>query len=58
MILNVMRSLMIVKLTTRTCAAADRISTGDMEIQEFPETGKDGVAQVVQPHAAQSCKSH
>lgn len=49
---------MIVKLTTRTCAAADRISTGDMEIQEFPETGKDGVAQVVQPHAAPSCKSH
>lgn len=43
-ILNVMMSLFIVKPITSMSAAADKISTGDMEIEEFPEGGKDEVA--------------
>jgi protein-histidine pros-kinase len=46
-ILNVMMSLLIVRPITRMSAAADKISTGnvdDMDIAEFSETGKDEVA--------------
>ena len=43
-ILNVMMSLLIVKPITRMSAAADKISTGDMDIAEFNEAGKDEVA--------------
>jgi protein-histidine pros-kinase len=43
-ILNVMMSLLIVRPITRMSAAADKISTGNMAIAEFPETGKDEVA--------------
>jgi protein-histidine pros-kinase len=43
-ILNVMMSLLIVKPITSMSAAANKISTGDMDIAEFPETGKDEVA--------------
>lgn len=43
-ILNVMMSLLIVRPITRMSDAADKISTGDMEIEEFSEAGKDEVA--------------
>lgn len=43
-ILNVMMSLLIVKPITRMSEAADKISTGDMNIAEFNESGKDEVA--------------
>ena len=43
-ILNVMMSMFIVKPITNMSSAADKISTGDMDIDEFPETGKDEVA--------------
>ena len=43
-ILNVMMSLLIVKPITRMSEAADKISTGDMNIAEFNEAGKDEVA--------------
>lgn len=43
-ILNVMMSLLIVKPITNMSAAADKISTGDMDIAEFNEAGKDEVA--------------
>ncbi len=46
-ILNVMMSLMIVRPIRRMSAAADKISTGnvdDGDIAEFPETGKDEVS--------------
>ena len=40
-ILNVMLSMLIVKPITRMSEAADKISTGDLEIPEFSEKGKD-----------------
>ncbi len=43
-ILNVMMSLLIVRPITRMSEAADKISTGDMEIEEFSEAGRDEVA--------------
>lgn len=43
-ILNVMMSLLIVRPITSMSAAADKISTGDMDIAEFNEAGKDEVA--------------
>ncbi|MGE4112044.1 MAG: DUF3365 domain-containing protein [Burkholderiales bacterium] len=43
-ILNIMMSLLIVRPITRMSGAADRISTGDMEIPEFDETGRDEVS--------------
>ena len=43
-ILNVMMSLLIVKPITRMSDAADKISTGNMDIAEFNENGKDEVA--------------
>ncbi len=43
-ILNLMMSLMIVRPITRMSRAADEISTGNMEIPEFDESGHDEVA--------------
>ena len=43
-ILNVMLSMLIVKPITRLSEAADKISTGDMDIPEFSEKGKDEVS--------------
>jgi len=43
-ILNVMMSALIVRPITRMSGAADQISTGNMEIPEFEEGGKDEVA--------------
>jgi HAMP domain-containing protein len=43
-ILNIMMSLFIVRPITSMSDAASKISTGDMDIAEFPETGKDEVA--------------
>jgi protein-histidine pros-kinase len=43
-ILNVMMSALIVRPITRMSKSADEISTGNMEIPEFSETGKDEVA--------------
>jgi protein-histidine pros-kinase len=43
-ILNVMMSAMIVRPITRMSRAADQISTGNMDIPEFSESGRDEVA--------------
>ena len=43
-ILNLMLSLLIVRPITRMSAAADQMSTGNLEIPEFAEGGKDEVA--------------
>ena len=43
-ILNVMMSVLIVRPITRMSKAADEISTGNMEIPEFSESGGDEVA--------------
>jgi len=43
-ILNIMLSVLIVRPITQMSDAADRISTGDMEIPEFGESGRDEVA--------------
>ncbi len=43
-ILNVMLSVLIVRPITQMSDAADRMSTGDMEIPEFAESGRDEVA--------------
>jgi protein-histidine pros-kinase len=43
-ILNIMMSALIVRPITRMSKAADQISTGNMEIPEFSETGGDEVA--------------
>ncbi len=43
-ILNLMLSLLIVRPITRMSAAADKISTGDMDIPELTESGHDEVA--------------
>jgi HAMP domain-containing protein len=43
-ILNVMMSMLIVRPITRMSKAADAISTGNMEIPEFSESGGDEVA--------------
>jgi protein-histidine pros-kinase len=43
-ILNVMLSVLIVRPITQMSDAADRISTGDMEIEEFSEAGHDEVS--------------
>ena len=43
-ILNVMLSLLIVRPITKLSEAADKISTGNTDIAEFPETGKDEVS--------------
>jgi len=43
-ILNVMMSTLIVRPITEMSKAADEISTGNMDIPEFSETGKDEVS--------------
>jgi protein-histidine pros-kinase len=43
-VLNVMMSLLIVRPITRMSAAANEISTGNMDIPEFPEKGGDEVS--------------
>ncbi len=43
-ILNVMMSALIVRPITEMSKAADEVSTGNMEIPEFSETGKDEVS--------------
>jgi HAMP domain-containing protein len=43
-ILNVMMSALIVRPITEMSKAADEISTGNMDIPEFSETGKDEVS--------------
>ena len=43
-ILNVMMSALIVRPITRMSAAANEISTGNMDIPEFPEQGGDEVS--------------
>ena len=43
-ILNIMMSALIVRPITRMSKAADEISTGNMEIPEFSESGSDEVA--------------
>jgi protein-histidine pros-kinase len=43
-ILNIMMSVLIVRPITRMSKAADEISTGNMEIPEFSESGGDEVA--------------
>ena len=43
-ILNIMLSMLIVKPITLLSDAADKISTGVMDIPEFPEKGKDEVS--------------
>ncbi len=43
-ILNIMLSLMIVRPITTMADAADKISVGEMNIPELPESGKDEVA--------------
>ena len=43
-VLNVMLSLMIIRPIRRMSASADKISTGDFDVPEFPSTGKDEVS--------------
>ncbi|HXZ53984.1 MAG TPA: DUF3365 domain-containing protein [Burkholderiales bacterium] len=43
-ILNVMLSFMIVRPITQMSDAADKMSTGDLEIPEFDESGRDEVS--------------
>ncbi|KPK18366.1 MAG: signal protein [Betaproteobacteria bacterium SG8_41] len=43
-VLNLMLSWMIVRPIHRMSRAADRVSTGDFEIEEFSERGKDEIA--------------
>ena len=43
-ILNFMLSVMIVRPITEMSDAADRMSTGDLEIPEFDEAGRDEVS--------------
>ena len=44
LVLNLMLSWMIVRPIHRMSRAADRVSTGDFEIDEFSERGKDEIA--------------
>jgi methyl-accepting chemotaxis protein len=43
-VLNVMLNWMIVRPVAQLSHAADRVSTGDFEIPEFPERGRDEIA--------------
>jgi protein-histidine pros-kinase len=43
-VLNVMLSVMIIRPIRRMSGAADKISTGDFNVPEFPSTGKDEVS--------------
>jgi protein-histidine pros-kinase len=42
-VLNVMLSVMIIRPISRMSAAADKISTGDFNVPEFPTQGKDEI---------------
>ncbi len=44
LVLNLMLSWMIVRPIHRMSRAADRVSTGDFQIEEFSESGKDEIA--------------
>lgn len=43
-ILNIMLSFLIVRPITRLSNAAEKISTGDTDVGELPDKGKDEVA--------------
>ena len=43
-VLNIMLSLMIIRPISRMSAAADKISTGDFNVPEFPAHGKDEIS--------------
>jgi protein-histidine pros-kinase len=43
-VLNVMLSVMIIRPIRRMAASADKISTGDFNVPEFPASGKDEVS--------------
>ena len=43
-VLNVMLSLMIIRPIRRMSASADKISTGDFNVAEFPSKGKDEIS--------------
>ncbi|MBC8023060.1 MAG: DUF3365 domain-containing protein [Burkholderiales bacterium] len=43
-VLNVMLSVMIIRPIRRMSASADKISTGDFNVPEFPASGKDEVS--------------
>jgi HAMP domain-containing protein len=43
-VLNIMLSLLIIRPIARMSAAADKISTGDFNVPEFPANGKDEVS--------------
>ncbi|HUQ27793.1 MAG TPA: DUF3365 domain-containing protein [Usitatibacter sp.] len=43
-VLNVMLSLLIIRPIRRMSASADKVSTGDFDVPEFPSTGKDEVS--------------
>jgi HAMP domain-containing protein len=43
-VLNVMLSVMIIRPISRMSSAADKISTGDFDVPEFPAHGKDEIS--------------
>jgi HAMP domain-containing protein len=43
-ILNIMLSFLIVRPITRLSTAAEKISTGDTDVGELPDKGRDEVA--------------
>jgi HAMP domain-containing protein len=43
-VLNVMLSVMIVRPISRMSAAANKVSTGDFDVPEFPSRGKDEIS--------------
>jgi HAMP domain-containing protein len=43
-VLNVMLSVMIIRPISRMSGAADKVSTGDFNVPEFPSTGKDEIS--------------
>ena len=43
-VLNIMLSVMIIRPIARMSQSADRISTGDFKVPEFPNTGKDEIS--------------
>ncbi len=45
-VLNVMLSVMIIRPISRMSGAADKISTGDFNVPEFPSTGKDEISRL------------
>jgi protein-histidine pros-kinase len=43
-VLNMMLSLMIIRPIARMSESADKVSTGDFKVPEFPNTGKDEIS--------------